>query len=80
MRLNFDPYKETTYEAKKMIEGVSYEMRVYAVNAIGMSRPSAASQPFVPVGEFVLIYDFTYVFRDALVSLSFLASVTDINI
>ncbi|TRY93258.1 hypothetical protein DNTS_000092 [Danionella cerebrum] len=49
MRLNFDPYKETTYEAKKMIEGVSYEMRVYAVNAIGMSRPSAASQPFVPV-------------------------------
>ncbi|XP_058636902.1 myosin-binding protein C, cardiac-type isoform X2 [Onychostoma macrolepis] len=49
MRLNFDPYKETTYEAKRMIEGVSYEMRVYAVNAIGMSRPSAASQPFVPV-------------------------------
>nr|XP_021333215.1 myosin-binding protein C, cardiac-type isoform X3 [Danio rerio] len=49
MRLNFDPYKETTFEAKKMIEGVPYEMRVYAVNAIGMSRPSAASQPFVPV-------------------------------
>uniref|UniRef100_A0A8C1SVI8 Myosin binding protein C, cardiac n=1 Tax=Cyprinus carpio TaxID=7962 RepID=A0A8C1SVI8_CYPCA len=49
MRLNFDPFKETTYEAKRMIEGVPYEMRVYAVNAIGMSRPSAASQPFVPV-------------------------------
>uniref|UniRef100_A0A671MQE5 Myosin-binding protein C, cardiac-type-like n=1 Tax=Sinocyclocheilus anshuiensis TaxID=1608454 RepID=A0A671MQE5_9TELE len=49
MRLNFDPYKETTYEAKRMIEGVAYEMRVYAVNTIGMSRPSAASQPFVPV-------------------------------
>ncbi|KAK2913819.1 hypothetical protein Q8A67_002218 [Cirrhinus molitorella] len=49
MRLNFDPYKETTYEAKRMIEGVAYEMRVYAVNAIGMSRPSAASQPFVPI-------------------------------
>ncbi|XP_052457872.1 myosin-binding protein C, cardiac-type [Carassius gibelio] len=49
MRLNFDPYKETTYEAKRMIEGVAYEMRVYAVNAIGMSRPSAASQSFVPV-------------------------------
>uniref|UniRef100_A0A672MND3 Myosin binding protein C, cardiac n=1 Tax=Sinocyclocheilus grahami TaxID=75366 RepID=A0A672MND3_SINGR len=49
MRLNFDPYKETTYETKRMIEGVAYEMRVYAVNAIGMSRPSAASQPFVPV-------------------------------
>lgn len=51
MRLNFDPYPETTYEAKRMIEGVEYEMRVYAVNGIGMSRHSPASQPFVPVGE-----------------------------
>ncbi|TWW67970.1 Myosin-binding protein C, cardiac-type [Takifugu flavidus] len=51
MRLNFDPYPETTYEAKRMIEGVAYEMRVYAVNSIGMSRHSQASQPFVPVGE-----------------------------
>ncbi|XP_060767618.1 myosin-binding protein C, cardiac-type [Neoarius graeffei] len=49
MRLNFDPYKDTTYEAKNMIEGMAYEMRVYAVNSIGMSRPSAASQPFVPI-------------------------------
>ncbi|XP_053282318.1 myosin-binding protein C, cardiac-type [Pleuronectes platessa] len=49
MRLNFDPYSETTFEAKKMIEGVPYEMRVYAVNSIGMSRHSQASQPFVPV-------------------------------
>uniref|UniRef100_A0A8D3BIX6 Myosin binding protein C3 n=1 Tax=Scophthalmus maximus TaxID=52904 RepID=A0A8D3BIX6_SCOMX len=49
MRLNFDPYLETTYEAKRMIEGVQYEMRVYAVNSIGMSRHSPASQPFVPV-------------------------------
>uniref|UniRef100_A0A3Q0R970 Myosin-binding protein C, fast-type n=1 Tax=Amphilophus citrinellus TaxID=61819 RepID=A0A3Q0R970_AMPCI len=49
MRLNFDPYPETTYEAKRMIEGVSYEMRVYAVNSIGMSRHSPASQPFVPI-------------------------------
>ncbi|XP_044207095.1 myosin-binding protein C, cardiac-type isoform X3 [Thunnus albacares] len=49
MRLNFDPYTETTYEAKRMIEGVEYEMRVYAVNGIGMSRHSSPSQPFVPV-------------------------------
>lgn len=54
MRLNFDPYPETTYEAKRMIEGVPYEMRVYAVNGIGMSRHSPASQPFVPVGELLL--------------------------
>lgn len=51
MRLNFDPYPDTTYEAKRMIEGMLYEMRVYAVNGIGMSRHSPASQPFVPVGE-----------------------------
>uniref|UniRef100_A0AAZ3QR33 Myosin binding protein C3 n=1 Tax=Oncorhynchus tshawytscha TaxID=74940 RepID=A0AAZ3QR33_ONCTS len=49
MRLNFDPYTDTTYEAKRMTEGVEYEMRVYAVNAIGMSCHSAASQPFIPV-------------------------------
>ncbi|XP_051885676.1 myosin-binding protein C, cardiac-type [Pristis pectinata] len=49
MRLNFDLWKETQYEAKQMIEGVLYEMRVYAVNAIGMSRHSPASQPFVPI-------------------------------
>uniref|UniRef100_A0A7N8XI13 Myosin binding protein C3 n=1 Tax=Mastacembelus armatus TaxID=205130 RepID=A0A7N8XI13_9TELE len=49
MRLNFDPYPETTYEAKRMIEGMDYEIRVYAVNSIGMSRHSPASQPFVPV-------------------------------
>ncbi|XP_031702198.1 myosin-binding protein C, cardiac-type isoform X3 [Anarrhichthys ocellatus] len=49
MRLNFDPYCETTYEAKRMIEGMEYEMRIYAVNGIGMSRHSPASQPFVPV-------------------------------
>lgn len=51
MRLNFDPFPGTTYEAKRMIEGVPYEMRIYAVNGIGMSRHSPASQPFVPVGE-----------------------------
>nr|XP_033481316.1 myosin-binding protein C, cardiac-type isoform X2 [Epinephelus lanceolatus] len=49
MRLNFDPYPDTTYEAKRMIEGMEYEMRVYAVNGIGMSTHSPASQPFVPV-------------------------------
>uniref|UniRef100_A0A3B4ZPK4 Myosin-binding protein C, fast-type n=1 Tax=Stegastes partitus TaxID=144197 RepID=A0A3B4ZPK4_9TELE len=49
MRLNFDPYPKTTYEARRMIEGVAYEMRVYAVNSIGMSRHSPASQPFVPI-------------------------------
>ncbi|XP_069479215.1 myosin-binding protein C, cardiac-type [Ambystoma mexicanum] len=49
MRLNFDLLKELSFDAKRMIEGVPYEMRVYAVNAIGMSRPSEPSQPFVPI-------------------------------
>nr|XP_043907160.1 myosin binding protein Ca isoform X3 [Solea senegalensis] len=48
-KLNFDVYESTTYEAKKMIEGVLYEMRVFAVNGIGVSQPSATSKPFMPI-------------------------------
>lgn len=51
-KLNFDIYETTTYEAKKMIEGVLYEMRVFAVNGIGISQPSATSKPFMPIGWF----------------------------
>lgn len=51
MRLNFDLLRELSHEARRMIEGVAYEMRVYAVNAVGMSRPSPASQPFMPIGK-----------------------------
>ncbi|XP_071584146.1 myosin-binding protein C, slow-type isoform X3 [Heliangelus exortis] len=49
MRLNFELCKETTFEPKKMIEGVDYEVRVFAVNAIGISKPSMPSKPFVPL-------------------------------
>ncbi|XP_056603980.1 myosin-binding protein C, slow-type isoform X2 [Triplophysa dalaica] len=49
MRLNFDLCKETTFEPKKMIEGVPYEVRIFAVNAIGVSKPSAPSKPFIPL-------------------------------
>ncbi|KAM8982398.1 myosin-binding protein C, slow-type isoform 8-T8 [Sarcophilus harrisii] len=49
MRLNFDLIKETTFEPKKMIEGVAYEVRIFAVNAIGISKPSIPSKPFVPL-------------------------------
>uniref|UniRef100_A0A7N8WTT7 Myosin-binding protein C, fast-type n=1 Tax=Mastacembelus armatus TaxID=205130 RepID=A0A7N8WTT7_9TELE len=48
-KLNFDVFESTTYEAKKMIEGVLYEMRVFAVNGIGISQPSANSKPFMPI-------------------------------
>lgn len=33
-----------------MIEGILYEMRVFAVNSIGMSQPSLSSKPFMPIG------------------------------
>ena len=51
MRLNFDLCKETSFEPKKMIEGVPYEVRVFAVNAIGTSRPSDPSRAFIPLGK-----------------------------
>lgn len=53
MRLNFDLIKETLFEPKKMIEGVPYEVRVFAVNAIGVSKPSEPSKAFTPLGEFL---------------------------
>lgn len=52
MRLNFDLIKETSFEPKKMIEGVPYEVRIFAVNAIGVSKPSDPSKAFTPLGEF----------------------------
>ncbi|XP_034563121.1 myosin binding protein Cb isoform X2 [Notolabrus celidotus] len=48
-KLNFDVYESSTYEAKRMIEGVLYEMRVFAINSIGMSQPSETSKPFMPI-------------------------------
>lgn len=52
MRLNFDLIKETSFEPKKMIEGVPYEVRIFAVNAIGVSKPSEPSKAFTPLGEY----------------------------
>ncbi|XP_063576296.1 myosin-binding protein C, fast-type isoform X3 [Pongo abelii] len=49
MKLNFEVFTETTYESTKMIEGILYEMRVFAVNAIGVSQPSMYTKPFMPI-------------------------------
>lgn len=51
MKLNFEVFTETTYESTKMIEGILYEMRVFAVNAIGVSQPSMNTKPFMPIGN-----------------------------
>lgn len=70
-KLNFDVYESTTYEAKKMIEGVLYEMRVYAVNGIGVSQPSANSKPFMPIGALPFIISTMVNYRDSLTQCSF---------
>ncbi|KAJ8789762.1 hypothetical protein J1605_021720 [Eschrichtius robustus] len=49
MKLNFEVLPETTYESTNMIEGILYEMRVFAVNAIGVSQPSVNTKPFLPI-------------------------------
>ncbi|XP_078093397.1 myosin binding protein Ca [Mustelus asterias] len=49
MKLNFEPLPALTFTASRMIEGCAYEMRVYAVNGIGMSQPSASSRTFMPL-------------------------------
>uniref|UniRef100_UPI00398ED179 myosin binding protein Ca isoform X2 n=1 Tax=Pristiophorus japonicus TaxID=55135 RepID=UPI00398ED179 len=49
MKLNFEPLPETSFTASRMIEGCFYEMRVYAVNGIGMSQPSINSRTFMPL-------------------------------
>lgn len=54
-KLNFDIYEETSFETKRMIEGLFYEMRVFAVNGIGISQPSVTSKPFMPIGGWSVI-------------------------
>ncbi|XP_078511200.1 myosin-binding protein C, fast-type isoform X1 [Lissotriton helveticus] len=49
MKMNFEVYPETTYESTKMIEGVMYEIRVFAVNSIGISQQGQISKPFMPI-------------------------------
>ena len=51
MKVNFEVFPETTYESTNMIEGILYEMRVFAVNAIGVSQPSVNTKPFLPIGD-----------------------------
>lgn len=51
IRLNMEPLPLTDYEARRMIEGIEYQIRVRAVNDIGLSEPSEPSKPFTPLGK-----------------------------
>lgn len=56
MKMNFEVYTETSYQSVKMIEGIMYEIRVFAVNAIGISQQANTSKPFMPIGEWLLYF------------------------
>uniref|UniRef100_UPI00358FE6CA myosin-binding protein C, cardiac-type-like isoform X2 n=1 Tax=Myxine glutinosa TaxID=7769 RepID=UPI00358FE6CA len=49
IKLSHNLIQETSFECKKMIEGIAYEIRIYAVNEIGMSIHGPASKPFIPL-------------------------------
>ncbi|XP_066463893.1 myosin-binding protein C, fast-type-like isoform X2 [Eleutherodactylus coqui] len=49
MKMNFEVYKELSYQSVKMIEGILYEIRVFAVNCIGVSQQANTSKPFMPI-------------------------------
>ncbi|KAM4651446.1 myosin-binding protein C, fast-type isoform 1-T1 [Discoglossus pictus] len=49
MKMNFEVFTETSYQSTKMIEGVMYEIRVFAVNSIGISQQANTSKPFMPI-------------------------------
>ncbi|XP_069804690.1 myosin-binding protein C, fast-type-like isoform X1 [Dendropsophus ebraccatus] len=49
MKMNFEPYTDTKYQSTNMIEGVLYEIRIFAVNAIGISREANTTNPFMPI-------------------------------
>ncbi|XP_077115743.1 myosin-binding protein C, fast-type isoform X2 [Ranitomeya variabilis] len=49
MKMNFEVYTDTSYQSVKMIEGIMYEIRVFAVNAIGISQQANTSKPFMPI-------------------------------
>ncbi|XP_063798954.1 myosin-binding protein C, fast-type-like isoform X1 [Pseudophryne corroboree] len=49
MKMNFELYTDLSYQSVKMIEGILYEIRVFAVNDIGISQQANTSKPFMPI-------------------------------
>lgn len=46
-RLNLHPISDTQYRARDLIDGNSYEFRIVAENAAGVSEPSIPTQSFI---------------------------------
>jgi len=40
-----------------MIEGTEYQIRVRAVNEVGVGEPSQPSIAFTPLGKFTVLFD-----------------------
>lgn len=59
IRLNAEPLECTEYEARRMIDGIEYQVRVRAVNEVGVGEPSDTSKPFTPLGwlNFISLLD-----------------------
>ena len=51
--MNTQPISELEYIARRLVEGVTYQIRVIAVNDVGFSEPSEPSEEFVPLGKYM---------------------------
>ncbi|XP_076805528.1 myosin-binding protein C, fast-type-like isoform X3 [Clavelina lepadiformis] len=49
IRLNVEPLSLLDFEARRMIEGTEYQLRVRAVNQVGLGEASEPSTPFTPL-------------------------------
>jgi len=52
-----EPLPFTEYIARRMIEGTEYQIRVRAVNEVGVGEPSQPSIAFTPLGKFTVLFD-----------------------
>ena len=55
IRLNVEPLPYIEYEARRMMEGTEYQIRIRAANEVGFSNPSPPSIPFTPLGTQALL-------------------------
>jgi hypothetical protein len=64
MPVSKETIKDTVYKVKGLRDGVQYKFRVKAINAMGISEPSPASEPFICGRTICKIFSF-YFFSSA---------------